>query len=52
MPAVPKAPAPPPLLGQDAAKKKPKPKSQQPSFLGTEADLGVPNQSGKTLLGQ
>lgn len=52
LPTAPKAPAAPPLLGADAAKRKPKPKSMQPSFLGTEASPTSANTSSKTLLGQ
>lgn len=52
LPAVPNAPAPPPLLGANQTKKKPQAKSMQPSFLGTQAEAGTANVSNKTLLGQ
>lgn len=50
--AVPTAPAAPPVLGANAKSTKPKAKSAQPSFLGTEAAPGTANVSNKTLLGQ
>lgn len=51
-PAVPGSPAPPPVMGSAPTGKKPKPKSAQPSFLGTEASPGTANVSNKSLLGQ
>ncbi len=52
MPTIPNAPAAPPVLGAQPTGKKPKPKSGQPSFLGTEATPNAAAQSNKTLLGQ
>lgn len=54
LPATPAAPPPPTMFGaqRPGQKKKPKAKSQQPSFLGTEQAANPSNTGQKTLLGQ
>lgn len=51
LPQVPGAPPPPPMFGQNAAQKKPKQQSMNPTFLGT-GDIPSNQGAGKTLLGQ
>ena len=54
LPTLPTAPTPPPMFGarQPGQKKKPKPKSMQPTFLGSEAQANPANTGQKQLLGQ
>lgn len=53
LPATPAAPAAPTMFGEQRAgqKKKPKQKSMQPTFLGTEQAANPSNTGQKTLLG-
>lgn len=51
-PQVPNAPPPPPMYAQDKGQRKQRPKSQQPTFLGSDSVPNVTNLGNKTLLGQ
>ena len=51
-PNIPDAPPPPPMFGERQAGKKQRPKSQQPTFLGSEAIPQASQLGSKTLLGQ
>lgn len=52
LPSVQQAPPPPPMFGERQPMGKKKPKSQQQTFLGSEAAPSPDQLGGKTLLGQ
>lgn len=52
LPTIPGQPVPPPMFGEQSAKKKSKGGSVQPTFLGTGSVPQVGQLGTKTLLGQ